>query len=207
MTQNPNCVSIRFYRKMTVYGKNWLKLYISWLWSMDSELVIHNGQVYTFLWVIETFKIRLKIKSDSLRYYRKTSICDKNWSKLCISLLLCPYSGLVIHNCPLDKFLWILNFLNFGSKFKGASLRFYLKMCVCDKNWPKLRISWSWSLYSWSDIHNSHLDKFLHILIFSILAQNPKVLAFAFTEKCLFAVKSNWNSIFLDLEDHIPYHL
>jgi hypothetical protein len=40
-----------------------------------------------------------------------------------------------------------------------------------------------------------------------ILAQNPKVLAFGFTEKCQFVTKTNINSVFVGREAHIPDRL
>jgi hypothetical protein len=54
--------------------------------------------------------------------------------------------------------------LNFGSKSKDVGLRYYRKMSICDKNWPKLHISWCWHLYSRSVIHNDYVYKFLWVL-------------------------------------------
>jgi hypothetical protein len=59
------------------------------------------------------------------------------------------------------KFYGFQKISNLGSKFKGVSLRFYWKMSVSDKNWPKLRIYWSWCPYSGSVIHNGIIFKVL----------------------------------------------
>ena len=39
---------------------------------------------------------------------------------------------------------------------------------------------------------------------FQILAQNPKLLAFGFTQKRQFVAKIDRNSVFLDRDPHIP---
>jgi hypothetical protein len=49
------------------------------------------------------------------------------------------------------------------------------------------------------------LHKFLHIFKkYQILAQNPKVLDFGFSEKRQFAAKTDRNSVFLNCEAYIP---
>jgi hypothetical protein len=68
------------------------------------------------------------------------------------------------------NFYRFLKFSNFLSKFIGVSLGFYRKSTVCGKNWPELRIYWSWHPYSGSVIHNHHISEFLQVFkIFKIL--------------------------------------
>jgi hypothetical protein len=80
------------------------------------------------------------------------------------------------------KFYGFYKILNFNSKFNGVGLRFYRKMSVCGKTWPKFHISWLWGVYSESVIHNGLVYKFLGFKKIQISAQNIKVLAFDFTE-------------------------
>jgi hypothetical protein len=53
---------------------------------------------------------------------------------------------------------------NFCSKSMGFSVRFYRKLPVPGKNWPKLRISWSWPPYSESVIYSGPVFEFLWVL-------------------------------------------
>jgi hypothetical protein len=53
-------VRLQFYRKLSVPGKNWLKLRISWSWPPYSESVIYSGPVFEFLWVLKNFTFSLK---------------------------------------------------------------------------------------------------------------------------------------------------
>jgi hypothetical protein len=55
-------VSLRFYRKLPVWGKNWSKLHISGSWPLYCESVIYNGPVFQFLWVLKIFTFLLEIK-------------------------------------------------------------------------------------------------------------------------------------------------
>jgi hypothetical protein len=48
-------VSLRVYRKLPVWGKNWPNLRISWSWPPYYKLVIYNGPVIHFLWVLKSF--------------------------------------------------------------------------------------------------------------------------------------------------------
>jgi hypothetical protein len=62
--------------------------------------------------------------------------------------------------------------------------------------------------YSRSVIQNGHVYKFLRLYKkIQILAQNPKVLAFAFTEKSRFLTKTDRNSIFHVQDSNIPDQL
>jgi hypothetical protein len=61
-TRNPKVlVSLRFYRKLPVPGKNWPKLRISCSWPPYSESVIYSGPVFEFLWVLKNFTFSLEI--------------------------------------------------------------------------------------------------------------------------------------------------
>jgi hypothetical protein len=56
-----NGVSLRFYRKLTVRGKNWSKLHISWSWPPYCQSVIYNGPVFQFSRVLKFFTFLLEI--------------------------------------------------------------------------------------------------------------------------------------------------
>jgi hypothetical protein len=108
------------------------------------------------------------------------------------------------HNIPDQLYIMVLyisfygfqKILNFSSKYNGVSFWFYRKRLL----WQKLTetpYSMSVTSYSISVIHNDHVYKFLWLYKkIQILAQNPKVLAFAFTEKSRFLTKTDRNSIF-----------
>jgi hypothetical protein len=91
---------------------------------------------------------------------KNMTVCGKNWSKVCISWSYNPYFGSVIHNVCLPKFFQIFKF---WLKIQRCALVLTENMLVCRKNWPKLCISWPWSSYFKSVIHNYCLHKFLHI--------------------------------------------
>jgi hypothetical protein len=55
-------VSLRFYWKLPVWGKNWPKLRISWSWPPYCESVIYNGPVFQFLRVLKNFTFFLEIQ-------------------------------------------------------------------------------------------------------------------------------------------------
>jgi hypothetical protein len=78
-------VSLRFYQKSPVCGKNWRKLCISRSWPTYCGSVIHNGPVYEFLWVLKKLNFRSKSIGVSLLFYQKLLVRGKNWQKLCIS--------------------------------------------------------------------------------------------------------------------------
>jgi hypothetical protein len=116
-------------------------------------------------------------------------VYGKNWPKLRTFSPWGPYSGLVIHNSLVYKFLWVLK------KSNGVGLQFYQKMPVCGKNWRKLYISWSWNPYSRSVIHNGHLYKFWWIWL--------KIQRWQFYQKDLFTMKTGRKSILHPHEAHI----
>jgi hypothetical protein len=73
---------------------------------------------------------------------------------------------------PYFNFHGFWKFSHFCSKSVGVSLRFHQKFTVQGKNWPKLRISWSWPPYCESVIYNGPVFQFLWVLkIFTFLLE------------------------------------
>jgi hypothetical protein len=99
-------VSIRFYQKLLVWGKNWSKLRIPLSWPPYCVSVIYNGPVFQFLRVLKKFTFLLEIHG-CLRFYRKLPVWGKNWSKLRISWSWPPYCKLVIYNGPVYEFICV----------------------------------------------------------------------------------------------------
>jgi hypothetical protein len=93
-------VSLWFYRKSLVYGKNWPKLRISYSWPPYYVSVIHNGPVYEFLWVFKKINFRSKSIYVRLWFYRKSPVSSGNWLKLYISWSRHPNSRSIMHNDP-----------------------------------------------------------------------------------------------------------
>jgi hypothetical protein len=106
-------VSVRFYRKLPVWGKNWMKLRISSSWPLYCKSVIYNGPVFQFLRVLKNFTFLLEIQRCSLRFYRKLLVWSINWSKLRISWSWPPYCESVIYNGPVFQFLRVLKNFTF----------------------------------------------------------------------------------------------
>ena len=106
-------VSLRFYRKLSVRGKNWSKLRISRSWPPYCESVIYNVPYFNFygFWKISHFCS--KSMGVSLRFYRKLPVWGKNRPKLRISLSWPPYCESVIYNGPIFQFLRVLKNLTF----------------------------------------------------------------------------------------------
>jgi hypothetical protein len=100
----------------------------------------------------------------SLRFDQKLPVRGKNWSKLCISRSWPPYCESIIYNGPVFQFLRVWKFSHFCSKSKCVSQRFYRKLPVRGRNWPKLRISWSWPPYCESVIYNGPIFQFSRVL-------------------------------------------
>jgi hypothetical protein len=65
---------------------------------------------------------------------------------------------------PYFNFYLFWQIAHFRSKSMGVSLRFYRNLPVWDKNWSKLRISWSWPPYGESVICNGPVFQFLRVL-------------------------------------------
>jgi hypothetical protein len=93
-------------------------------------------------WQISHF--RSKSMGVSLRFYRKLPIGGENWPKLCIFGCDRRIANRLSITVPYFSFYGFWKFSHFCSKSMGVSLRFYRKLQVCGKNWPKLYISWSW---------------------------------------------------------------
>jgi hypothetical protein len=160
---NSNGVSLWFYQKMFVHNKNWLEIRISFPWGPYSLLFRHFGVVYKFLRVLKISSFGSKPKGVSLRFYRKTYLCDKNWSEIHILST------------------W---------EHKGVSLWFYRKNVVRGKNYPKIHISSTWGSYSCSVRRSGVVHKFLGVLknIKFQLKTQRGWLAFGFTKN----VYSRW---------------
>jgi hypothetical protein len=112
--------SLRFYRKLLVWGKNWSKLRISWPWPPylnRSSITVPYFNFYGF-WKISHFCS--KSKGFSLRFYRKLLVWGRNWSKLRISWLWHPYCESVFYNGLVFQFLWVLKNFSFLLEIHGC---------------------------------------------------------------------------------------
>jgi hypothetical protein len=139
-----------------------------------------------------------------LRFYRKTSACGKKWLKLHISWLWGPYFGPFIYSGPIHKFLWVFKIFKMWLKIQRCYLQFYSKTLVCGKkkNETPYFLDVKGHILNHLDIMALYIN-FYRFFKISILAQNLKVLAFSFMEKCQFVVKTYWNSLFLGCEAYI----
>jgi hypothetical protein len=106
-------VSLRFYRKLPVWGKNWSKLRISVSWHPYCESVIYNGLVFQFFWVLKNFTILLEIQRCAYGFTENCQFGGKNRSKLCISWSRPPYYKSVIYNGLVFQFLRVLKNFTF----------------------------------------------------------------------------------------------
>jgi hypothetical protein len=132
-------LSLRFYQKFPVCGKNGPKLYISVSWPPYSRLVVPIGLVYEILCVFKKIKFSLK----TIGFYRKFPVCSENGPKLRIYWSWLSYSGLVVPNGLAYEFLWVKKN---SSKSTGVSLRFYQNSqfaAKMDQN----------SVFQWRDPH------------------------------------------------------
>ena len=97
---------------------------------------------------------------------------------------------------------------HFCSKPMGVSQRFYRKLPVWGKNWPKLRISWSLPPILWIGYPSwSRIWIFTGFEKFHIFARNAWVLAYGFTKNRQFGAKMDRNSVFLGREPRIADRL
>jgi hypothetical protein len=107
-------VSLQFYRKLSVWGKNRSKLHISVSWPPYYESVIHNGTVFQFLRVLKKFNIFAR--NPKVLAYGFTKNCQsggKNRSKLHISWSRPQYCKSVIYNFLIFQFLRVLKNFTF----------------------------------------------------------------------------------------------
>jgi hypothetical protein len=81
---------------------------------------------------------------------------------------------------------------------------FHRKWSVSAKNWPKLRISWSWHPYSRSGIHNGPVYKFLWVLKKSYFRWKSIGVSLRFYRKSSVAVKTGRNSVIHNCDPRIP---
>jgi hypothetical protein len=77
-------------------------------------------------------------------------------------------------------------------------------MNIRDKNWSEICISSPWDRYSCSVRYYVVVHVFWCFKTYRILSQKPKGLAFGFTEKRMFAVKTSWKFVF---HPHEAYNL
>ena len=165
------------------------------------SLAVSYKNFYGF-WKISHF--RSKSIGVSLLIYQKLPACGKDWPKLHISWSWPTYCDSVIHNGPVYEILWILKSSHFRSISIGVSLRFYRKLPVWGKNWPKLRISWSLHPILWIGYPSwSRIWIFTGFEEFHIFARNLLVLPYGFTENRKFGAKMDRNSVFLGREPRI----
>jgi hypothetical protein len=82
-------ISIRFYRKLSVWGQNWPKLHISWSWPHIGDRLYRTVLYMSFYGFWKNSKFYSTI-SVSLRFYRKSPVWGKNWPRLHMSWLW-PY--------------------------------------------------------------------------------------------------------------------
>jgi hypothetical protein len=157
-------VSLRFYRKSTVWGKNWSKLSISWLWPPYCQSVIHNGPIYEFLQILKKLKFSLKIRSCYPTVLQKIASLRQKLTETHYFLFVAPHivDRLYIM-VPYMSFYGFWKNSNFRSNSIVVSLLFYRNSPVWGKNWPQLIISWSSRPYYGSVIHNCHVYEFLWV--------------------------------------------
>jgi hypothetical protein len=158
-------VSVRFYQKSQVLGKNTSKLHISWSWTPYCKTVIYNGPVFEFLRVLKNFSFSNEIHrclaydfTENRKFGAKT-----NWNSIFLGQDPCSAKRLSI-TVPYLNFYGFRKILHFRSKFIGVSLRFYRKLPDWGKNRSKLCISWSRPPYSESVIYNAPVFQFLRVL-------------------------------------------
>jgi hypothetical protein len=109
-----------FYWKSSVWGKNWLKLRISWSWPPYWRSVIHIDLIYEFLRVSKKFKFLLKIHRCYPTVLSK--ITTLGWK-----LTETPYFLVVTHirdwlyiTVPYMRYYGCWKKSNFRSKFIGV---------------------------------------------------------------------------------------
>jgi hypothetical protein len=154
-------VSLLFYRKLPVWGKNWPKLHISWSWPPYCESVIYHSPVFQFLWVLKNFRFLLEIHGCAYGYTENCQFGAKtDWNSVFLGRDPRIANWLSI-TVPYFNFYVFWKISHFCSKSMGISLRFYQKLPVWGKDWSKLRISWSWHPYCESVIYNGPVFQFL----------------------------------------------
>jgi hypothetical protein len=117
-------VSLLFYRKLPVWGKNWSKLRISWSWPRIVNRLSITVPYFNFYGFWKYSHFFSKSKGVSLLFYRKLPVWGKIGPKLRISWSWPPYCESVIYNGPAFQYLRVLKFSHFCSKSMGVSLRF-----------------------------------------------------------------------------------
>jgi hypothetical protein len=178
---------------MFVRDENWPEIHISSPWDPYYCLVRHYGVVYNFFmfWKISS--------SDSKPIFCSRRKCRK----IHISSPCGPHSVVVRHFDVVHKFIWIFKHIEFVSKSKCVSLRFYWKHLF------RTKISQKSAFH----LREAHILAQLDITVlypifwgfkkYQVSAQNPNGLAFSFIDKCLFTAKTSQKYVFHPCEAHI----
>jgi hypothetical protein len=122
------CVSLQFYRKLSVRGKNWSKLHISVSWPPYYESVIYNGPAFQFLRVLKNLTFLLEIQRLSTVLPKIVSLeakTDRNSVFLGRDPSIVNRLSIMVTYFNFYGF-WEIS--HFCSKSKGVSLRFYQKL-------------------------------------------------------------------------------
>jgi hypothetical protein len=149
-------VSLRFYRKLPVWGKNWSKLRISQAWPPYCESVIYNGPVFQFLRVLKNFTFLLEIQG--CQFGAKT---DRNSVFLGRDTHIVNQLSITV---PYFNFYDFWKFPIFARNPWVLAYGFTENCQFGAKTSRKLRISWSWPPYCESVIYNGPIFHFLWVL-------------------------------------------
>jgi hypothetical protein len=129
-----------------------------------ANLLSIKGPLFQFLRVLKKFTILLEIHgcaygfTENCQFGAKT---DRNSVFLARDPRIVNGLSLTVSYFNFYRF-WKNSHL--CSKSMDVNLLFYRKLPVWGKNWPKLRISWSWPPYCESVIYHSPVFQFLWVL-------------------------------------------
>jgi hypothetical protein len=117
-------ISLWFFWKLLVCGKNWPKLHILYSWPQYFGSVIHNGHVFQFLQVFKNFKFSLKICRCAYGFTVNRQFAAKTDRN---SVFLGRDPHILDRLYIMVLYLSFHGFSNFRSKSVCVSLRFYRK--------------------------------------------------------------------------------
>jgi hypothetical protein len=144
-----------------------------------------------------------KPKEVSLRILRKMSARDENLPEIRISSPWGSYCVWVRCFGVVHKFIGVLKNIEFQLKTQRGLPSVLPKIVYHDENWQKIHIWSLWCKYSCSARYYGVVHNFLRFWKYWGSTQNPKVLAFCFTENRLFMAKMGQKSVFHLREGHI----
>jgi hypothetical protein len=156
-------VSLRFYRKLPVWGKTDRNSVFPGRDPRIANQLPITVPYFIFygFWKISHFCS--KSMGVSLRFYRKLPV----WGETDRNSIFLGREPRIVNRLsitvPHFNFYGFWKISHFCSKSMGVSQRFYRKLPVWGKNWPKLRISWSWHPYCESVIYNGPVFHFLRV--------------------------------------------